>query len=181
VTNREAMARRRVSSDVDDFMATAPEEVLERFECVNGRWREREVTTFAHQEATRRLTTRFEELGYEACHQLRVILSDDDWLAPDVTVISATNPVQPPPGVYEGVPDLVVEVLAADNDHGEDLDKKLRYAAAGVRYYWLVRLRSRVVETYRLEQGGYRALFDPGADGPVSLEPLEALPVPDDL
>ena len=90
-------------------------------------------------------------------------------------VVSRDNPDQPGGASYFGVPDLVVEVLAAD-DAGEDLVKRSEYAAAGVRHSWLVRLKGMTLEASVLgPDGRYHA----ASAGP--LLPLEALPVPDDL
>jgi Uma2 family endonuclease len=97
-------------------------------------------------------------------------------VVPDAFVVGRGNPAQPGPASYAGVPDLVVEVLAADNDAGEDAVKKQRYARAGVPHYWLVRLRSMRVEASTLDAGG---AYRPAWTAP--LLPLEGLPVPEDV
>ena len=159
----------------DEYIRAAPPAVLEQFERVAGRWKEREVAGWDHQETGDELVALFKRRGHRASGGVRVIFDAENWIVPDVLVIASTNPVRPGGAVYRGVPDLVVEILAADNDAGEDLPKKLRCAAAGVRYYWLARLKWGTLETFRLIEGEYVALTS------GKLEPLEALPVPDDL
>ena len=163
------------------WIEQAPPEVLEQFERIAGRWKEREVAGRDHQRYGRRIINEFERRGIPAEGGVRVYLpvrgqDDPDWLVPDAFAVAPGNPDQPGPGSYSGVPDLVVEVLAADNDAGEDTQKKAQYARAGVRHYWLVRLRRMTLEASVLgADGAYHA----AAVGP--LEPLTALPVPPEL
>ena len=83
---------------------------------------------------------------------------DPDWLVPDAFAVAPGNPVPLGDASYAGVLDLVVEVLAADNDAGEDTQKRAQYARAGVRHYWLVRLRWMTLEASVLgADGAYHA------------------------
>jgi Uma2 family endonuclease len=165
-------------SAVDDYILQAPPEVLSHFERVGGLWRTRDVAGRDHQRTSRRLANEFERRGYDAEEGMRVILPDREPVAPDVLIVSKTNPNPLGPTSYFGAPDLVVEVvevLAADNDHGEDVVKKAMYAANGVRYYWLVRLKTGQVERWALTVGAYGFL------GTSPLEPVDQLPLPADL
>ena len=172
-TDPIALVPRR--SAVDDYLLDAPPEVLSQFERIGGLWKEREVAGRDHQRTARRLANEFERRGYDAEEGLRVILPNREPVAPDVLIVSAANPDRPGSASYFGAPDLVVEVLAVDNDEGEDLVKKAMYAANGVRYYWLVRLKGPVVERWELTVGTYRFL------GSSPLEPMDQLPLPSDL
>src|SRR5262245_54778008 len=127
------------------WIAPAPESVRERLERVRGRRQEREIPTWARQRCRRRLVDGLERRGLEANGGVRVSLpvpgpDGPDRVVPDAFVVARTTPARPGPGFSSGVPDLVVDVLADDNDAGEGLVKKAQYAAAGVRHYWLVRL-----------------------------------------
>ncbi len=171
----EVTAKRRPRT-ADEYIRGAPPDILEQFERVAGRWKEREVAGWDHQEMGDELIALFKARGHRASGGVRVIFDEDNWVVPDVLVIGPGNPVRPGGVNYEGVPDLVVEILAADNDDGEDLSKKRRYAAAGVPYYWLVRLKGPGrVEAWRLEEGVYVL------DETYALRPYGALPVPPDL
>jgi Uma2 family endonuclease len=166
---------------VDQWMERAPESVRERFERIRGRWKEREIPGWDHQRYALCIVNELERRGLTANGGVRIYLpvpgSDGpDWVVPDAFVVARGNPAQPGPGFYSGVPDLVVEVLAADNDDGEDVPKKAQYAAAGVRHYWLVRLKWMTLEASALgEDGAYHQT----SAGP--LLPLSGLPVPPDL
>jgi Uma2 family endonuclease len=166
---------KRELATVDEYLRAAPPGILEQFEKIAGRWRQREVAGKRHQRYGRLIANELERRGLDVEDGWRVMLPDGESAAPDVMVVSAGNPVRPGEASYFGVPDLVVEILAADNDDGEDRPKKRRYAEAGVRYYWLVRLKWDTLETYRLLEGEYVWLTS------GRLEPLSALPVPDDL
>jgi Uma2 family endonuclease len=161
---------------VTQWIEQAPEEVRERFEYIKGRWKEREVAGWDHQDYAVDIRNELKRRGLQAGEGVRVVLPTGDKVAPDALVVSRDNPSQPGGASYFGVPDLVVEVLAADNDEGEDQSKKEQYAANGVRHYWLVRLKWMTL-----------AVSELGADGDYhqtsagDLLPLENLPVPPGL
>jgi Uma2 family endonuclease len=152
------------------FMATAPQEVLERFERVNGRWKEREMAGWQHQSLGDDLIQALRRAGFRASGGVHVILGPRRWPVPDVLAIAPNNPVQPGEGPYRGVPDLVVEILSVENDQGEDLEKKSDYAAAGVPNYWLLRVKTGRAHCWALRKGDYVEV----AEAP--LQPVEALP-----
>lgn len=75
-------------------------------------------------------------------------------LAPDLAVTLAGNPYQIVGGYFEGVPDIVVEVLSTDRRR--DLVRKRRlYAEAGVLEYWIVDPRDDTVTLLELRDGEY--------------------------
>jgi Uma2 family endonuclease len=171
-------------ASLDRRIAQDPDSVRERFERVRGRWREREIPTWAHQRHRRRLAKELERRGPEANGGVRIYLpvpgpaqlGGPDWVVPDAFAVSRANPARPGPGLYTGVPDLAVEVLADDNDDGVDLPKKAQYAAAGVCHSWLVRLEGMTPEASVLGAGG--RYHQTSAGQPL---PPEAPPIPQDL
>lgn len=75
-------------------------------------------------------------------------------LAPDLAVTLAGNPYQIVGGYFEGVPDIVVEVLSTDRRR--DLVRKRRlYAEARVLEYWIVDPRDDTVTLLELRDGEY--------------------------
>ena len=83
---------------------------------------------------------------------------------------------------FTGHPDLVVEVLST-NRNDDLVTKTTKYAAAGVRHYWIVDPRSRTVDAYTLTSDsvyapvahlaeGQRAdmLVDTNGPGPVTVQ-----------
>lgn len=169
----------KTPGSVTQWVTSLPQGVQDQFERIAGRWKEREVAGVAHQRYARLLINEFERRGLQAEGGARIYLpvreqGDPDWVVPDAFVVARTNPVPLGDGPYSGVPDLVVEVLAADNDHGEDGAKKAQYARAGVLHYWLVRLKYMTVVPQTLGDSGE---YQP-APAAVALLPLDALPVP---
>ena len=75
-------------------------------------------------------------------------------LAPDLAVTLAGNPYQIVGGYFEGVPDIVVEVLSSDRRR--DLVRKRQlYAEAGVREYWIVDPRNDTITLLELRDEEY--------------------------
>ena len=69
---------------------------------------------------------------------------------PDLHVALPGNPGHVSRRGFEGVPDLVVEILSPSTRGHDLLTKRALYARAGVREYWLVDPDARTVEVLRL-------------------------------
>src|SRR4030095_10099288 len=90
-------------------------------------------------------------------------LPTGDTLTPDASFVSRerweANP-RPEPGKYLKVmPELVVEVLSREHPERDRVQKRLIYAQAGVREYWIVDLRRGEVMVYHATADGQ---FDHG-------------------
>ncbi len=74
---------------------------------------------------------------------------------PDVLFIRADK--QPAPGAkfFEGVPDLVVEVLSPSTTRTDQSIKFSAYEQAGVPEYWIANPKTRSVEVFTLSGGEY--------------------------
>ena len=123
--------------------------------------------------------------GFVLEHRLGLVLA-----APlDVLLPGIASPVQPDviflasdnlPDLenaknFEGVPDLVVEVLSKGTKR-VDLDVKLKaYEQAGVPEYWIVDPQRRAVRLLHLESGTYRELGRFGTGEVVRSEVLSGL------
>jgi Uma2 family endonuclease len=68
---------------------------------------------------------------------------------------------------FEGVPDLVAEVLSPGTRHRDRTIKLQAYQDAGVPEYWLVNPEARSVRVYVLEKGSYVELVRGGAGDTV--------------
>ncbi len=79
----------------------------------------------------------------------------DRVLQPDLLVVCDPDKVDQR-GV-RGAPDFVIEVLSPSTLSHDHVRKRRVYEAAGVREYWLVHPRDRVVLIYVLENGRYSA------------------------
>lgn len=73
----------------------------------------------------------------------------------------------------DGVPDLVVAVLSPGTEARNRGLKLHQYAHAGVPHYWIVDLRQRTLEAYRLGEEGYALA---GTYGPGSVFRPERFP-----
>lgn len=74
---------------------------------------------------------------------------------PDLVFLRAGNQPRPGDRSFEGVPDLVVEVLSPGTRHLDRSVKLSAYREAGVPEYWLVDPRTRTVQVLALEGGEY--------------------------
>lgn len=106
-----------------------------------------------HQAAVLRLASRLEahvadnDSGQVYISPLDVILDEARHLVlqPDILYISSANQGILRDRIY-GAPDLVVEVLSAGTRHRDRTAKRHWYLHYGVREYWLVDPRERLVE-----------------------------------
>ncbi len=76
---------------------------------------------------------------------------------PDVVVILHGSKAQITAQRIVGPPDLIVEVVSPGTASYDRREKRDRYAAAGVREYWIADPGHRVVELLTLEGSDYRA------------------------
>ncbi|MCP5086926.1 MAG: Uma2 family endonuclease, partial [Rhodobacteraceae bacterium] len=85
---------------------------------------------------------------------------------PDVFFIAAEHQPRPGDKIFEGAPDIIIEVLSPSTARLDRVVKFDAYERAGVREYWLADPRSRFVEVYVLPTEGaeYTLLgqFGPG-------------------
>ena len=102
-----------------------------------------------------------------------LILDEENGLQPDLVYVSpARRGILTRRGI-RGVPDLVLEVLSPGTESTDRGVKMRRYAAAGVAHYWILDPATRVLEEYRLGEGGYRLT---GTSGPGAVFRPEIFP-----
>lgn len=58
-------------------------------------------------------------------------------------------------GRFGGPPTLVAEVVSPGGERTDYHEKRLEYAEAGIRHYWVLGLAGRTVDLYRLGDPGY--------------------------
>ena len=56
---------------------------------------------------------------------------------------------------YEGAPDLVIEILSPSSRSKDQLLKLYKYSNAGVREYWIVDPKYKIVTVHRFEEEEY--------------------------
>ncbi len=112
-----------------------------------------------HQRVSKRLQRMleayFEDTGRGEVFDapIDVILSNQDVVQPDIVLV--TNPEQVSKRGIEGPPLLLVEVLSPATKEYDRTSKAQRYAALGVRHYWIVDPEIQQVECYRLAKGTF--------------------------
>ncbi len=76
-------------------------------------------------------------------------------------------------------PDWVCEILSTSTARVDRIKKVPVYAREGVGFVWLVDPRDRTIEVLRLREAGYQLVGSWGGDeGPFTLEPFDAVPLP---
>lgn len=76
-------------------------------------------------------------------------------------------------------PDWVCEILSTSTARVDRIEKVPVYAREQVPFVWLVDPRDRTIEVLRLRDGGYQLVGSAGGDdGPFTLEPFDAVPLP---
>ncbi len=84
---------------------------------------------------------------------LDLMLSEDEWVIPDVMIVCDPHAVQS--GTYKGVPRFVLETLSPSSSTRDRREKKDKYAAIGVDEFWLIEPRGKSLEIYYLKNGHY--------------------------
>ena len=116
-----------------------------------------------HQRVSMRLSTLFEsfcnEHGAGAAYHAPydVIFGEGDYVVPDLIFVrrERVDDVLKDHGAVSA-PDLVVEILSDSTEHRDRGVKREKYAAYGVREYWIIDTDEKQVEVYRLRRGELR-------------------------
>lgn len=87
---------------------------------------------------------------YPAPLGVRLFKDDKTWVEPDIVVICQKDNLTDEG--CSGAPDLVVEVVSPSNSSYDYLLKMMKYQQAGVREYWIVDPKLKVVSVYNFEE-----------------------------
>ncbi|MCY7350359.1 MAG: Uma2 family endonuclease [Cytophagaceae bacterium] len=85
-----------------------------------------------------------------------VRLDENNVVQPDILFIAQTNTGQMTRQGFEGVPDLLVEIISPSSHYRDTFEKKADYERFGVLEYWLVDPANRVIEVFTLREGQYQ-------------------------
>ncbi|MEO6594935.1 MAG: Uma2 family endonuclease [Planctomycetota bacterium] len=96
-------------------------------------------------------------LGVVLCAPLDVHLGRSTLVQPDLVVLRHRNRSIIGDTKLTGVPDLLIEILSPSRRAYDRRTKRKRYERAGVREFWLVDPKARVVEQLLLRAGTYGA------------------------
>ncbi|MGH2533321.1 MAG: Uma2 family endonuclease [Thermomicrobiales bacterium] len=143
----------------DDLLAT-PEDG-KRYEIVGGELYVAASPDLKHQDASGELYERFRafvrprRLGRVFHAPTDVKLTEYDTVVPDVIFVSRERAHIMRPGMIEGAPDLLVEVISPSTRRRDRVHKAALYASAGVREYWIVDPTVETILIQRLQGGRY--------------------------
>jgi len=143
--------------DYSDYARIPPDG--KRYELLEGDLYVTPVPSPLHQRVSKRLQRRLEAyfeasaLGEVFDAPIDVILTLHDVVQPDLVVV--TDAAQVSGRGIEGPPTLIVEVLSPSTRDHDRTVKARRYAALGVRHYWLVDPEGCRLECYRAEGDAY--------------------------
>ena len=117
-------------------------------------------------------------LGYVLTAPFEAHLSEKTrQVQPDVLFIKAANWPAPGAKFFEGVPDLIVEVLSPGSSRIDRHVKFSAYEQAGVSEYWIVNPKTRSVEIFTLSGGEYDQLGEFTGDELLESKVLAGLTV----
>jgi len=94
---------------------------------------------------------------------------------PDIVLISHDREHFIHDDEIRGAPDLVVEILSPGTEERDKGYKKGLYARHGVREYWIIDPKARLVEVYTQDQVGFRMVKACGPDTLIESPLLPAL------
>ncbi len=84
-----------------------------------------------------------------------VILDENNVVQPDIVFIANANLKYLTKKGFEGVPDLLVEIISPSTFYRDSVEKKDLYEQFGVKEYWIVEPANRVIEIFALQNGKY--------------------------
>jgi Uma2 family endonuclease len=152
-----------------------------RYEILDGEIFMTPAPSPAHQYTSKRLQ-RILERYFEAgpghlvfAAPVDLILAHEDVVQPDLLVIERT---QISARGIEGPPLVLVEILSPSRPEYDRLTKARRYAARGVRHYWIADPDTRTLECFELEGGAYRLQASASGHETLGVPAFNGLTIP---
>ncbi|WP_448529711.1 Uma2 family endonuclease [Raineya sp.] len=84
-----------------------------------------------------------------------VILDENNVVQPDIVFIANENLKYLTKRGFEGMPDLLVEIISPSTFYRDSVEKKDLYEQFGVKEYWIVEPANKVIEIFTLQNGKY--------------------------
>ena len=150
----EVLHKRQGNYTLEDYRALPD---WPRYELIDGELIIMEAPTTKHQRILQRLSMVFgtEVLKHPECEvffapvDVQINCDDKNNLQPDLLVVCDKDKVHE--DCIYGAPDFVLEVTSPSSTHKDMVIKLDKYRSAGVREYWVVDPKKRVVITYLFE------------------------------
>lgn len=87
-----------------------------------------------------------------------VYLDEEDVVQPDILYVSKERVGIIGEKNIQGAPDLIVEILSEGTAYRDAIQKKVLYARHGVKEYWIVAPKEKMIEMYEPKDGIYRLI-----------------------
>lgn len=97
---------------------------------------------------------------YPAPFAVNLTENDKIWVEPDISVICDKNKLSE--RGCEGAPDWIIEIVSPSSSRMDYSVKLFKYRTAGVREYWIVNPKTKIVQTYFFEdeEDSHQHTFD---------------------
>ena len=129
----------------------------EKYELIDGEVYMMSRPSFKHSDIAFNITNIFKKyLRGKRCQAFlepNVKLGENDQFIPDVAIVCNPEILDDP--WIKGVPDLVVEILSPSTAKNDRLKKFQKYEKYGVKEYWIVDPKNKLVEVYHLVDGKF--------------------------
>ena len=134
----------------------------ERYEIIDGVAYALATPLFIHQDISRNLFRKFDSfLQGKPCDvyyspvsvRLNYDKGDDSVVEPDLVVICDKSNIDKKG--YNGVPDIIIEILSLSNPRHDLILKFNKYLDAGVKEYWIVDPETKTIKLCVLNRDGY--------------------------
>lgn len=161
-----------------------PESMEKRYELLHGDLLRIPAPSVLHQRVSRNLEYRLLEfvreqgLGQVFHSPIDVVLgqgNEREVVQPDVLFIGHDREHFIHEDEIRGAPDMVVEILSPGTGERDKGYKKGLYARYGVREYWIIDPKARMVEVYTQDREGFRMVKACGLDTVIESPLLPAL------
>lgn len=179
------VARPKIKFTYEDYK-NLPESETKRYELLGGELVMVPSPSTYHQRVSRRLAfvlesfVRERRLGEVFDAPLDVVLGKEDErevVQPDIFFIFKERAEIITEEEIQGAPDLVIEIISLGTEDRDRHYKKTVYARHGVKEYWIVDPKSKMVEVYRLGEEGFELVKAYKADEVLESPLLSGLEV----
>jgi Uma2 family endonuclease len=85
-----------------------------------------------------------------------VILDRTNVVQPDIFFVAKANPGKVTKRGFDGVPELVVEIISPSSFYQDTVKKKKLYEKLQVKEYWIIDPANRVIEVFTLQDNKYQ-------------------------
>lgn len=156
-----ALAVTKKRCTYEDYLKTPDDE---RYELIEGELLMTPAPNTEHQRISRKLEIRMvrfveeKNLGEIFDAPYDVYLDKENNVQPDILFISKERLYIIGDNNVQGAPDLVVEIISESSAYRDTIQKKRLYARFGIKEFWIVAPREKMIEVYSLKDGKYHLI-----------------------